>query len=212
MLCRCSSYLHPNFEWRGGGGGGVWIVLLSAVTLFEYNVSTIFIAYCFINCSSLRPIYWYIKIPTLLRAFKKKGKTIRCPNFRGCHQLSHTYCLPAGSLRMRLAMLQYMMSPYEAGWAACVFFRVHGRPRGRQAYFAVQKIWTLDWQRVGARKERLILSFLVVIMMAAAINVPLGRAQKNQTNKQRNAGMERGSQVDKREKIRQHNITSLKTR
>ena len=119
MLCRCSSYLHPNFEWRGGGG--VWIVLLSAVTLFEYNVSTIFIAYCFINCSSLRPIYWYIKIPTLLTAFKKKGKTIRCPNFRGCHQLSHTYCLPAGSLRMRLAMLQYMMSPYEAGWAACVF-------------------------------------------------------------------------------------------
>ena len=65
---------------------------------------------------------------------------------------------------------------------------------------------------MGARKERLILSFLVVIMMAAAINVPLGRAQKKQTNKQRNAGMERGSQVDKREKIRQHNITSLKTR
>ena len=28
---------HPNFEWRGG----VWILLFSEVTLFEYNVSTI---------------------------------------------------------------------------------------------------------------------------------------------------------------------------
>ena len=30
---------HPNFEWRGGGG--VWILLFSEVTLFEHNVSTI---------------------------------------------------------------------------------------------------------------------------------------------------------------------------
>ena len=28
---------HPNFEWRAG----VWILLFSEVTLFEYNVSTI---------------------------------------------------------------------------------------------------------------------------------------------------------------------------
>ena len=25
---------HPNFEWKGGGG--VWIVLFSEVTLFDY--------------------------------------------------------------------------------------------------------------------------------------------------------------------------------
>ena len=31
---------HPNFEWRGGGGGRVWIFLFSEVTLFEYNIST----------------------------------------------------------------------------------------------------------------------------------------------------------------------------
>ena len=31
---------HPNFEWRGGGGGGVWIVLFSEVTPFEDKVST----------------------------------------------------------------------------------------------------------------------------------------------------------------------------
>ena len=30
---------HPNFEWRGRGG--VWILMFSEVTLFEYNVSTI---------------------------------------------------------------------------------------------------------------------------------------------------------------------------
>ena len=30
---------HRNFEWRGGGR--VWILLFSVVTLFEYNVSTI---------------------------------------------------------------------------------------------------------------------------------------------------------------------------
>ena len=76
---------------------------------------------------------------------------------------------------------------------------------GRQAYFAVQKIWTLDWQRVGASqnkipRERLILSFPVAFIMAAAMNVPLGRAK--QTKKKTNVGMERGSQVDKREKIR----------
>ena len=29
---------HPNFELRGGGG--MWIVLFSEITLFEYNVST----------------------------------------------------------------------------------------------------------------------------------------------------------------------------
>ena len=29
----------PNFEGRGGGG--VWILLFSVVTIFEYNVSTI---------------------------------------------------------------------------------------------------------------------------------------------------------------------------
>ena len=29
---------HPNFEWRGGG---VWILLFSEVTIFEFNVSTI---------------------------------------------------------------------------------------------------------------------------------------------------------------------------
>jgi len=29
---------HPNFELRGGGG--MWVVLFSEVTLFEYNVST----------------------------------------------------------------------------------------------------------------------------------------------------------------------------
>ena len=27
---------HPNFEWRGQGRGGVWILMLSEVTLFEY--------------------------------------------------------------------------------------------------------------------------------------------------------------------------------
>ena len=31
----------PNFEWRGGGGGGVWIVLFYEVTSFEDKVSTI---------------------------------------------------------------------------------------------------------------------------------------------------------------------------
>ena len=31
----------PNFEWRGGGGGGVWIVLFYEVTPFEDKVSTI---------------------------------------------------------------------------------------------------------------------------------------------------------------------------
>ena len=38
------NYKHPNFEWDGRGGGGmegVWILLFSEVTLFEYNVSTI---------------------------------------------------------------------------------------------------------------------------------------------------------------------------
>ncbi|XP_073237329.1 uncharacterized protein [Porites lutea] len=49
--------------------------------------------------------------------WRKKGKQIRCANFRGCHQLCHSNCLAAGSLRMRLAMLQFMVSPYEAGWA-----------------------------------------------------------------------------------------------
>ena len=39
---------HPNFEWRRGGR--VWILLLSEVTLFEYNVSTILspIVACFL--------------------------------------------------------------------------------------------------------------------------------------------------------------------
>ena len=32
---------HPNFEWRGGGGEGVWIVLFCEVTPFEDKVSTI---------------------------------------------------------------------------------------------------------------------------------------------------------------------------
>ena len=32
---------HPNFEWRGGRGGGVWTVLFSEVTPFEDKVSTI---------------------------------------------------------------------------------------------------------------------------------------------------------------------------
>ena len=32
------NHKHPNFEWRGGGG--VWILLFSEVTLFECNVST----------------------------------------------------------------------------------------------------------------------------------------------------------------------------
>ena len=31
---------HPNFEWRGGGGGGVWILLFSVIAIFEYSVST----------------------------------------------------------------------------------------------------------------------------------------------------------------------------
>ena len=44
------------------------------------------------------------------------------------------------------------------------------------------------------------LYFPVAFMMAAAINVPLSRAEKKE--KKPNAGMERGSQVDKREKIR----------
>ena len=71
----------------------------------------------------------------------------------------------------------------------------------------MQKTWTLDCQRVGESqnklpRERLILSFPVAFMIAAAINVPLGRAEKKkQTNKPTNAGMERGSQVDKRKKI-----------
>ena len=55
---------------------------------------------------------------------KEERKKIRCANFRGCHQLSHSYCLAAGSLRMRLAMLQFMVSPYEAGWAEYVFEEV----------------------------------------------------------------------------------------
>ena len=39
-------------------------------------------------------------------------------------------------------------------------------------------------------------------MIAAAINVPLGRAEKKKKKKKpTNAGMERGSQVDKRKKI-----------
>ena len=38
-------------------------------------------------------------------------------------------------------------------------------------------------------------------MIAAAINVPQGRAEKKKKNKPTNAGMERGSQVDKRKKI-----------
>ena len=69
----------------------------------------------------------------------------------------------------------------------------------------MQKTWTLDCQRVGESqnklpRERLILSFPVAFMIAAAINVPLGRADKKQ-NKPTNAGTERGSQVDKRKKI-----------
>ena len=38
----------PNFEWRGAGG--VWILLFSEVTVFEYNVSTILspIVACFL--------------------------------------------------------------------------------------------------------------------------------------------------------------------
>ena len=32
---------HPSFEWRGWGGGGVWIVLFSEVTPIEDKVSTI---------------------------------------------------------------------------------------------------------------------------------------------------------------------------
>ena len=44
--------------------------------------------------------------------------------------------------------------------------------------------------------------FQVSFIMGVAINVPLGRAKKKKTNKQTNAGMERGSQVDKGEKIR----------
>ena len=40
-------------------------------------------------------------------------------------------------------------------------------------------------RELGPSWERLILSFPVAIMMAAAINLPLGRAQKNkQTNKE----------------------------
>ena len=52
---------------------------------------------------------------------EEEGKKIRRANFRGCHQLSNSYCLVAGSLIMRLAMLQFMVSPNEANWAACVF-------------------------------------------------------------------------------------------
>ena len=68
----------------------------------------------------------------------------------------------------------------------------------------MQKTWTLDCQRVGESqnklpRERLILSFPVAFMIAAAINVPLGRPEKKK--KPTNAGMERGSQVDKRKKI-----------
>ena len=70
----------------------------------------------------------------------------------------------------------------------------------------MQKSWTLDCQRVGESqnklpRERLILSFPVAFMIAAAINVPLGRAEKKKNKKPTNAGMERGSQVDKRKKI-----------
>ena len=36
---RIENNKHPNFVWRGGGG--VWILLFSEVTLFEYNVSII---------------------------------------------------------------------------------------------------------------------------------------------------------------------------
>ena len=57
-------------------------------------------------------------------SLEEEGKKNRCANFRGCHQLSHSNCLAAGSLRMRLAMLQFMVSPYEANWAACVFEEV----------------------------------------------------------------------------------------
>ena len=53
---------------------------------------------------------------------RKKGKKILCANFRGCHQLSRSYWLAAGSLRMRLAMLQFVVSPYEANWAASSVF------------------------------------------------------------------------------------------
>ena len=69
----------------------------------------------------------------------------------------------------------------------------------------MQKTWTLDCQRVGESqnklpRERLILSFPVAFMIAAAVNVPLGRTEKKK-NKPTNAGMERGSQVYKRKKI-----------
>ena len=41
MLCRCSSYLKKTITLNGGDRGGGWIILLSEVTLFEYNISTI---------------------------------------------------------------------------------------------------------------------------------------------------------------------------
>ena len=40
-MCRCSSYLKKTITLNGGDRGGVWIILLSEVTLFEYNISTI---------------------------------------------------------------------------------------------------------------------------------------------------------------------------
>ena len=55
-------------------------------------------------------------------SLEEEGKKILCANFRGCHQLSRSYCLAAGSQRMRLAMLQFMVSPYEANWAASSVF------------------------------------------------------------------------------------------
>ena len=44
MLCHCSSYLQKTTNTpplNGGEEGGVWILLFSEVTLFEYIVSKI---------------------------------------------------------------------------------------------------------------------------------------------------------------------------
>ena len=50
---------HPNFEWWGG----VWILLFSEVTLFEYNVSTIlspFVWWLWWMCMLVVVVEWWL--------------------------------------------------------------------------------------------------------------------------------------------------------
>ena len=43
---RIENNKHPNFEWMGGGGGGMWIISFTKVTPYEDSVSKNFVADC----------------------------------------------------------------------------------------------------------------------------------------------------------------------